>query len=148
MIYLNVGDNMASRMDRYRQNREKRSTKNESLYQQLREAGSYSNIEGIATIEKTNEIDITKVKAMLQNRENYQKQKQYNRLMEKEEISNEEELDLTEEEKNYDIKEVLDKAKEDWDKPNDPHRSLKNIHYDILELFHPLDEYLKINSYH
>lgn len=132
MIYLNVGDNMASRMDRYRQNREKRSTKNESLYQQLREAGSYSNIEGIATIEKTNEIDITKVKAMLQNRENYQKQKQYNRLMEKEEISNEEELDLTEEEKNYDIKEVLDKAKEDWDKPNDPHRSLKNIHYDIL----------------
>ena len=133
MIYLIIGDSMASRMDRYQQNREERSTKNENLYRQIQESSSYSNIEGIATIDKTNEIDITRVKAMLQNRENYQKQKQYNHLMEQEKEQPEEVVQVIEEEKNYDIKEVLDKAKEDWEEPNGEYRSLKNIRYDILD---------------
>lgn len=133
MIYLIIGDSMASRMDRYQQNREERSTKNENLYRQIQESSSYSNIEGIATIDKTNEIDITRVKAMLQNRENYQKQKQYNHLMEQEKEQPEEVIQVIEEEKNYDIKEVLDKAKEDWEEPNGEYRSLKNIRYDILD---------------
>ena len=71
---------MASRMDRYRQ-KEERSTKNESLYRRIQDSSSYSNIEGIAEYDKTNEIDITRVKAMLQNRENYQKQKQVGAVM-------------------------------------------------------------------
>lgn len=133
MIYLIIGDGMASRMDRYRST-EERSTKNESLYRKLQESSNYSNIEGIATIEKTNEIDITRVKEMLQNRENYQKQKQYSHLMEKEQKQAEEAVSLNEEEeKNYDIKEVLDKAKEEWEEPNEEYRSLKNIRYDILD---------------
>ena len=123
---------MASRMDRYRQ-KEERSTKNESLYRRIQDSSSYSNIEGIAEFDKTNEIDITRVKAMLQNRENYQKQKQYNTLIEKEEVKHEEIVDDYEEIKNYDIKEVLDKAKEDWDAPKEKYRSLKNIRYDILD---------------
>lgn len=132
MIYLIIGDSMASRMDRYRQ-KEERSTKNESLYRRIQDSSSYSNIEGIAEFDKTNEIDITRVKAMLQNRENYQKQKQYNTLIEKEEVKHEEIVDDYEEIKNYDIKEVLDKAKEDWDAPKEKYRSLKNIRYDILD---------------
>lgn len=132
MIYLIIGDSMASRMDRYRQ-KEERSTKNESLYRRIQDSSSYSNIEGIAEFDKTNEIDITRVKAMLQNRENYQKQKQYNTLIEKDEVKHEEVIDDYEEIKNYDIKEVLDKAKEDWDAPNEKYRSLKNIRYDILD---------------
>lgn len=124
---------MASRMDRYQQNREERSTKNENLYRKLQESSNYSNIEGIATIEKTNEIDITRVKEMLQNRENYQKQKQYSHLLEQDKKTLEEVIQITEEEKNYDIKEVLDKAKEDWENPNEEYRSLKNIRYDILD---------------
>lgn len=133
MIYLIIGDSMASRMDRYQQTREDRSTKNESLYKKIQESSNYSNIEGIATIEKTNEIDITKVKEMLQNRENYRKQKQYSHLIEKDKEIIEEVDQETEEEKNYDIKEVLDKAKEEWEEPNEEYRSLKNIRYDILE---------------
>ena len=89
MIYLIIGDSMASRMDRYRQ-KEERSIKNESLYRRIQDSSSYSNIEGIAEYDKTNEIDITRVKAMLQNRENYQKQKQYNTLIEKDEVKHEE----------------------------------------------------------
>ena len=123
---------MASRMDRYRQ-KEERSTKNESLYRRIQDSSSYSNIEGIAEFDKTNEIDITRVKAMLQNRENYQKQKQYNTLIEKDEVKHEEVVEEYEEIKNYDIKEVLDKAKEDWDAPKEKYRSLKNIRYDILD---------------
>lgn len=132
MVYLIIGDSMASRMDRY-QNKEERSTKNESLYRKLQESSSYSNIEGIATIEKTNEVDITRVKEMLQNRENYQKQKQYSHLMEQEKEQPKEVVQTIEEEKNYDIKEVLDKAKEEWEEPNGEYRSLKNIRYDILD---------------
>ena len=132
MIYLIIGDSMASRMDRYRQ-KEERSTKNESLYRRIQDSSSYSNIEGIAEYDKTNEIDITRVKAMLQNRENYQKQKQYNTLIEKDEVKHEEVEEEYEEIKNYDIKEVLDKAKEEWDAPNEKYRSLKNIRYDILD---------------
>lgn len=132
MIYLIIGDSMASRMDRYRQ-KEERSTKNESLYRRIQDSSSYSNIEGIAEFDKTNEIDITRVKAMLQNRENYQKQKQYNTLIEKDEVKHEEVVEEYEEIKNYDIKEVLDKAKEDWDAPKEKYRSLKNIRYDILD---------------
>lgn len=123
---------MASRMDRYRQ-KEERSTKNESLYRRIQDSSSYSNIEGIAEFDKTNEIDITRVKAMLQNRENYQKQKQYNTLIGEDEVKHEEVIEDYEEIKNYDIKEVLDKAKEDWDAPNEKYRSLKNIRYDILD---------------
>jgi len=132
MIYLIIGDSMASRMDRY-QHKEERSTKNEGLYRKIQESCNYSSIEGIAAIDKTNEIDITRVKEMLQNRENYQKQKQYSHLMGKEQEQAEEVVEVIENEKNYDIREVLDKAKEDWDKPSENYRSLKNIHYDILE---------------
>ena len=47
---------MASRMDRYyrnQKNRHRRSERNRSLYQEIYDNSSYSNIEGIATIEKT-----------------------------------------------------------------------------------------------
>lgn len=132
MIYLIVGDSMASRMDRY-QGQAGRSTRNENLYRRLSESGDYSNIEGIATIDKTNEIDITRVKEMLKNRENYQKQRQYSRFIEEKPEVEEQSTSPIEEEKNYDIKEVLDKAKETHNEPNEEYRSLKNIRYDILD---------------
>ena len=123
---------MASRMDRY-QGQAGRSTRNENLYRRLSESGDYSNIEGIATIDKTNEIDITRVKEMLKNRENYQKQRQYSRFIEEKPEVEEQSTSPIEEEKNYDIKEVLDKAKETHYEPNEEYRSLKNIRYDILD---------------
>ena len=63
---------MASRMDRYYEEKQipkKRSERNQTLYRDIYENVSYSNIEGVATIDKGSEIDINKVKQMLKNRE-------------------------------------------------------------------------------
>ena len=88
---------MASRMDRYK-NQESvrlgRSEKNQSLYEQIASLDSYTNIEGVATIEKTNEIDISKVKEMLKNRENFKKQKEIERISKKDNSSLEEKDDV------------------------------------------------------
>ena len=73
---------MSTRMDKYygRQsnstNAKSRSKRNKDLYSEIYTYGKYSNIEGIASIDNANEVDITKVKEMLKNRENYQKDSQ------------------------------------------------------------------------
>ena len=74
---------MASRMERYYRAKDgvkKRSQLNQNLYREIYDIGEYSNIEGIAEIDKNNEIDITKVKKMLKNREDYNNQKEYRKL--------------------------------------------------------------------
>lgn len=129
---------MASRMERYYKptsSRSKRSERNQSLYRDIYDSASYSNIEGIATIEKSNEIDITKVKKMLKNREEYQRQKEVSRFMQKKEPEvyvkplQTDDLDHT---RNYDIRDILDKAK-DTKKRENPYHSMNNTSYDILK---------------
>ena len=72
---------MTSRMDRYNDevNRTSRSSRNRNLYNTMYSHGKYSNIEGVASLEKTNEIDINKVKEMLDSRERSQRERQYRR---------------------------------------------------------------------
>lgn len=128
---------MASRMDRYYEkprNPRARSARNESLYKQIQDLDTYSNIEAVATIAKTNEIDITKVKEMIKNRENYKKTKQYRDALnvEKEEKKEENPKKYFEQEKNYDIMEVLNKARDSHEEDN-TNRSLKNTTYDVLK---------------
>lgn len=67
---------MATRMQRYYKSQDvsSRSQRNKELYKDIYEYGQYSNIEGITSIGKANEIDITKVKEMLNGREQYQKE--------------------------------------------------------------------------
>ena len=101
-----------SRMDRYYKVEEKtkrRTSQNQELYQKIYDMGEYSNIEGIATIDKSNEVDITKVKNMLKNREEYQKQKdlRFNKEVETPKI---EEIEV-EDDRSYDIRDILKKAK-------------------------------------
>lgn len=128
---------MASRMDRYYKSElvnSGRSTKNKSLYKQIEDLDNYTNIEGVATIEKTNEIDISKVKEMLKNRENYKKQKQFrNFLKNEEEEIIEVKPEQKEEIKNYDIKDILSKVKEDNIKTKNNHRSLGEEQYEALK---------------
>ena len=79
---------MVSRMEKYYKNEvdsKQRSQKNKELYLSIYDNGEYSNIEGIATMDKNNEIDITKVRNTLKNRENYKKQKKYRQLTHKNE---------------------------------------------------------------
>lgn len=121
-----------SRMDRYykvEENSKKRTTQNQDLYQRIYDMVEYSNIEGIATIDKSNEVDITKVKNMLRNREEYQKQKdlRFNKI-ETPKI----EVEEIEDDRSYDIRDILQKAK--INKPeNEEYKSLDNINYQIIK---------------
>ena len=121
---------MASRMERYYKtdsNDSKRSERNAVLYREIYDEAQYSNIEGIATIEKTNEIDIRQIKELLKNRDIKNVKEPYisktpivTKNMEVDEI------------KNYDIKEILTKAKVENTDEN-KYRSLGNTQYDILK---------------
>lgn len=126
---------MASRMDRYHKSElvtSGRSSKNKSLYEQIRDLDSYTNIEGVATIEKTNEIDISKVQEMIKNRENYKKQKQLRTILKEEQEELEELEEIEEETKNYDIKDLLSKIKDEPTSENKG-RSLRKEQYEVLK---------------
>ena len=115
-------------MERYYQSNEnvkERSKRNASLYREIYEEGEYSNIEGIATIEKSNEIDITKVKELLNDRESYKMEREYRNIIKKEPEAEEIPVeDEGTEEKNYDIRDILTKAKA-LKKDENPYHSLK-----------------------
>lgn len=123
---------MASRMERYH-NHSDRSTRNKNLYKNIEDLDNYTNIEGVVAIEKTNEIDITQVKKMIQSREGYQKQKQYRQITEEEEEETEELADEKEENRTYDIRDVLVKAKKTRVEPDEQYRKLKNVNYDVIK---------------
>lgn len=123
-----------SRMERYNQNStvNKRSNKNQDLYKNIYELSEYSNIEGIATIDKSNEVDITKVKNMLKNREEYQKQKEIKRITPNEVEVPTYEVFEPDDDKVYDIRDILNKAK--VNKPDsEEHKSLDNLNFEILK---------------
>lgn len=127
---------MASRMERYYKDElvsEGRSSRNKDLYKQIENMDNYSNIEGVVSIENTNEIDISKVKEMIRDRESYKKQKELNRVLN---VENKKEEPVEEkiiiEEKNYDINSILTKAKESEPKKEEYH-SLGETQYKFLK---------------
>lgn len=128
---------MASRMDRYYKSElvtSGRSTKNKSLYKQIEDLDNYTNIEGVATIEKSNEIDISKVKEMLKNREDYKKQRHLRTFLEEEkEIVAPKVEEKKEEPKNYDINDILSKIKEKSSISKDKYRSLGEEQFNVLK---------------
>ncbi len=123
---------MASRMERYH-NSEGRSTRNKNLYKSIENLDNYSNIEGVIAIDKTNEIDITKVKKMIQNREGYQKSKQYHQIAPEEVVEEEQNFIEDTDNRTYDIRDVLTKAKETRVEPDEKYRTLKNVNYDVIK---------------
>ena len=131
---------MATRMEKYSNNKKNsnsRSNRNKELYNNIYTYSKYSNIEGIAEIEKSNQVDITKVKELLESRENYQKQRKYRRLTNDYHEEEKEPIKVSRrfpelEEKNYDIRDVLKEAKENK-QPDDKERVLKNTQYNILK---------------
>lgn len=102
----------------------KRSVRNKDLYQNMYEEVEYSNIEGIANIEKTNEIDLNKIREMLRQNEDKKKIRVFEDLPQ---------IKIEEEEiRNYDIKDILTKAKSSRETDNSNH-CLSNTQYDILK---------------
>lgn len=129
---------MASRMDRYyNSNSEtrRRSRRNESLYDTIyNDDIEYSNVEGIARIEKTNEIDIDRIREMLKAEEEKKRKKTFQPVFRKEEVKPIS-IDLDEKDnRNYDIRDILTKAKEEKkEEEQDQYRNLKNTQYNILK---------------
>lgn len=125
---------MASRMEKYYKTRDskRRVIRNESLYQTIYEDETYSNIEGVVATPKANEVDIEKLKELIASHE--QERNQTRKLVRKPvELEPEvDPLDL-EEEKSYDIRDILVKAKDSRENIQDEHRSLKNTEYNILK---------------
>ena len=139
---------MATRMEKYG-SRSSRSLRNKDLYNDIYTYDNYSNIEGIADIEKSNQVDITKVRELLESREKYQKQREYRRFSdykerETEPIKTRRFPEL--EEKNYDIRDVLKTAMENKE-PDDKKRVLNNTQYNILKNIDLKDEIKKEDYY-
>lgn len=129
---------MPSRMERYYDtdvvsNKNGRSQRNAELYRSIYETAEYSNIEGIASIEKTNEIDISKVQEMLKNREAYKKQRQVRQFVKEPEPEVEEEFEPLDDKKSYDIRDILNKAKVERSEQPSEYSNLKNTQYNILK---------------
>lgn len=126
---------MPSRMERYYENdllTTGRSSKNKSLYDQIHDLDSYTNIEGVETIEHNNEIDISRVKKMLNNRENYRKERELKSILNEKEDNIIERETSYEEVKNYDINDLLNQAKNS-NSEDDNYRKLDENSYRELK---------------
>lgn len=98
---------MPSRMEKYYKSNEikRRTAKNEDLYKSIYDAAEYSNVEGISVIEKNEKIDLDKIYELIKGAKKEEEQK-------KEYVSKKNiEPIIEEENKNYDILDVLSKAK-------------------------------------
>lgn len=116
---------MESRLKRYHQDnvRQKRSEKNKDLYNQIYEDVEYSNIEGVAQIEKTNEINIETIREML-NRNNKKDRDSSIEAEEKETLY---------ETKEYDVKRIIEKAKNERSEIDSRKKSLSETNYNIFK---------------
>lgn len=128
---------MQSRMERYYQSEDNADSKNtrrtlinKDLYEKIYDEVEYTNVEGIASIDKTNEIDINKIKEMLKERENRDIERFKQIVKQPTSINKREEY---QEEKNYDIRELLNRAKENKEEISKEYRSLRNTQFDILK---------------
>lgn len=126
---------MASRMEKYYrdgENTSKRSFKNEDLYRTIYEDETYTNIEGVVTTPRADKIDIQKIRMLINEHEN--KLKASNQLVKRSpEIEEEQDSSFVEEEKRYDIIDILDRAKDNRGENQVQHRSLKNTEFNILK---------------
>lgn len=113
----------------------KRSEKNKNLYYDMNEIDeikTYSNIEAVAPLDKTNEIDITKIKKMLKSREDYKRQRDFQNRFEKRKQGEDSIHEIQPERiRNYDIKEELEKINTVKTEPS--YRTLDDTSYQVLK---------------
>jgi hypothetical protein len=118
-----VGERMETRTKRYSDLDVKagsRTARNQNLYKSIYEDTEYTNIEGITNIGRTNRIDVRTIQAML---------KEEKEPLPKRSAVINNDVKVTEEpteEKDYDIKDILSKAKNNQTK-DDKERSLDAI---------------------
>ncbi len=120
---------MASRLEKYHKQsaeEKKRSERNKELYENLYEDAEYTNIENISRIEKTDEVDLQKIREML-NRQ----VKSTNQLSEDEQIE-ENKSPIEEEMPEYDVRKFLDEAKKNREDEDERKRSLDSSYHQVF----------------
>ncbi len=121
-----------SRMDRYYKssyNTNKRTTRNLDLYRTIYKDSEYTNIEGIADIDKSNEVDIAKIKDMLKSREDYQSGRELKTFISKEEPVRYETFER-DSDRVYDIRDILNEAR--TNKKEEKYHNLDQANIDLL----------------
>ena len=98
-------------MDKYYEsnNTKDRTSKNQTLYRTMYDESEYSNVEGISVIEKNEKIDIDMIRELINKSNSVNKERQIVRPK-KEIIQISDDFD---EDKSYDIRDVLSKAKDE-----------------------------------
>lgn len=106
---------MKSRMDKYYSENElmQRTSKNDSLYDELyREKQTLSD--NMVVLNDADEIDINKIKSMIDSRENYKRSKKFEDVVSPTNNNKDEEIDYKFDEiddSNYDINEIIEKKR-------------------------------------
>lgn len=100
---------MKSRMDKYYDSNDTkaRTSKNQQLYRTIYDEVEYSNVEGISIIEKNEKIDLDMIRELINKNNNESKIKTKPVEMPKVEIE-----ESFEDDKSYDIRDILSKAKD------------------------------------
>jgi hypothetical protein len=130
------GDVMKSRMDRYNNDQDQgaRTAKNQNLYGDIYSSTLSSS--NVALLDNESEIDISKIKELVQNREGYKRVKELEPVLQTKTAPLEEEkYDIYEDIDNkiYDINMILEEAKAKRPTSDrEKYRSLKNTQYNIL----------------
>ena len=131
---------MKSRMERYyqleRRNSEnsassKRTVLNRNLYDKIYDDVEYSNIEGVAELDIKNEIDIEKIRDLLKSKEELDAGKR-REIVKKRQQDFDKKRSVTED-RTYDIRDILSKAKEERQEEPSIRKSLRNTQYDMLK---------------
>ena len=135
---------MKSRMDKYYKEEElmQRTSKNDFLYDELYKEKRPSD--NVAILDNINEIDITKIKAMVDSRERHSKMRSYENILSSENDFKEEETNYKVDEvdsSNYDINEILKKKRVDntYDDSSKV-RKLTSAEYEVLSSLENADE--------
>ncbi len=126
---------LKSRMERYvREHDEvKRTKKNQDLYEDI-----YNNAPSstVSVLDNESEIDISKIKELIDSREGYNRVKKYQEIIQTKSIEEEsEEYDIYEDIDNkiYDINKILEDAKAKREiSEREKYRGLRNTQYNIL----------------
>jgi len=137
-IIFIVGGRMKSRMEKYYKDEDKlqRTTRNDALYEELYRERQVPR-SNVTVIDNINEIDITKIKAMVSGRENYRKVRKYENLVSPIDIKKEDivEYEFDEiDDNNYDINKILENKRSNRvNRDEEKVRKITNTQYDILK---------------
>ena len=128
---------MKSRMDKYYKDEDvmQRTSKNDSLYEALYKEKQVPR-SNVTVIDNVNEIDINKIRSMVDSREKYKRVRDYEKLVNgvSDYKTSEIKYDFDEvDNSNYDINEIIKNKRSNRSYDSNKVRRLNNIEYDIME---------------